>query len=227
MPEPYTLSGQGEGLMGTGVAPFVSEERMPPGWKRLVLKVLGAAVPVVTLGFGGWLLIGVLAIKRRNVLIGLSALGYLGMTGLYLFYVLESDDPELTNGQAFVSVGFLMANVLCVVQAAMVIGSRTYRRTKQHPYFLQPQQPPRDGHPQALGLAPEPLRRSQARQLAVEQPALARSLRIGRPDLPRDYDDGGLVDLNSVPAAWLATLPGITRQEADAIVLSRTQHGRF
>jgi hypothetical protein len=189
--------------------------------------VLGAAVPVVTLGFGGWLLIGVLAIKRRSVLLGLSALGYLGMTGLYLFSVLESDDPEFTNGQAFVSVGFLLANVLCVVQAAMVIGSRIYRRPKQDPYFLQPQQQPWASHPQAVGLAPEPLRRSQARQLALEQPALAQSLRIGRPDLPREYDDGGLVDLNSVPAAWLAILPGVTRQQADAIVLSRTQYGRF
>ena len=33
-------------------------------------------------------------------------------------------------------------------------------------------------------------------------PALARELRIGRPDLPRQYD-GALVDINRVPvAAW-------------------------
>jgi len=36
-------------------------------------------------------------------------------------------------------------------------------------------------------------RRQQARQLLANDPGLARELRIGRPDLPRDYDDGGLV----------------------------------
>ena len=35
---------------------------------------------------------------------------------------------------------------------------------------------------------------------------LARELRIGRPDLPRQYDDGGLVDVNNVPVGVLAEL---------------------
>jgi hypothetical protein len=214
--------------MGTGTAPYVSQEpQQPSRWKRVVLKLLGAAVPVVTIGFGGWLVIGVLAIKRRNALLGLSAVGYLAVVVLYIFYVLESDAPELSTGQAFATLGYLVANVLCAVQAAMVIGSPIYSRPKQNPYLLQPQQPPRVGHPQAFGLAPDPLRRSQARQFAAEQPALARSLGIGRPDLPRQYDDGGLIDLNEAPTDVIDTLPGITGKQAAAIVVSRTQHGRF
>ena len=42
-------------------------------------------------------------------------------------------------------------------------------------------------------------RRQQARQLAQDNPVLARELAIGRPDVPHDYDDGGLVDVNHVP----------------------------
>ncbi|MFI5709681.1 ComEA family DNA-binding protein [Kribbella sp. NPDC051620] len=214
--------------MGTGIAPYVSQEpQQPSRWKRVVLKLLGAAVPVVTIGFGGWLVIGVLAIKRRNALLGLSAVGYLAVVLFYVFYVLESDAATLSGGQAFATLGYLVASVLCAVQAAMVIGSPTYSRPKQNPYFLQAQQPPRVGHPQASGLSVEPLRRSQARQLAAEQPALARSLGIGRPDLPRQYDDGGLIDLNDAPADLIDALPGITGKQAAAIVVSRMQHGRF
>ncbi|GAA3457984.1 hypothetical protein GCM10018962_98180 [Dactylosporangium matsuzakiense] len=34
------------------------------------------------------------------------------------------------------------------------------------------------------------------RQLVEHHPAIARELQIGRPDLPRTFDDGGLVDVN-------------------------------
>jgi hypothetical protein len=47
-------------------------------------------------------------------------------------------------------------------------------------------------------------RRNDARELAAADPLMARELRIGRPDLPRTYDDGGLVDLNSAPAPVIA-----------------------
>jgi hypothetical protein len=58
-------------------------------------------------------------------------------------------------------------------------------------------------------------------------PALARDLRIGRPDLPRDYDDGGLVDVNEVPGATLAVQLGLTSQEVADVMAARGQLGRF
>ncbi|TQM09258.1 hypothetical protein [Pseudonocardia kunmingensis] len=51
-------------------------------------------------------------------------------------------------------------------------------------------------------------RRDEARRLAAADPQMARELRIGRPDLPRDYDDGGLVDLNSAPPHAIANTCG-------------------
>jgi hypothetical protein len=50
--------------------------------------------------------------------------------------------------------------------------------------------------------------REDARRLAEGDPALAKHSGVGRPDLPRRLDDGGLVDLNHAPVAVLRDLPG-------------------
>lgn len=63
--------------------------------------------------------------------------------------------------------------------------------------------------------------RQRARELAAGDPMMARELRIGRPDLPRSFDDGGLIDVNNAPPAVLAQLPGLTAQLVDQIVRVR------
>jgi hypothetical protein len=45
--------------------------------------------------------------------------------------------------------------------------------------------------------------RDRARQIVSQNPELARELMIGRPDLPRTYDDGGLIDANYAPVEVL------------------------
>ncbi len=70
-------------------------------------------------------------------------------------------------------------------------------------------------------------RRQQARELAEGNPVLARELGIGRPDVPHDYDDGGLVDVNHVPAEVLRTSLGLTAAESEAVLKVRDQLGRF
>jgi DNA uptake protein ComE-like DNA-binding protein len=69
--------------------------------------------------------------------------------------------------------------------------------------------------------------RERARRLAVSDPALALELGVGRPDLRRDYDDGGVVDVNHAPAAVLATLPGVTPERAERVVRLRAERGGF
>lgn len=71
-------------------------------------------------------------------------------------------------------------------------------------------------------------RRLQARRLQAEQPELAADLRIGRADLvDRDYDDGGLVDVNHVPVETLAAALGLTASEAAQVDAARTRCGGF
>jgi hypothetical protein len=57
--------------------------------------------------------------------------------------------------------------------------------------------------------------------------ALARDLMIGRPDLPRVYDDGGLVDVNHVPGFVLGSGLGLTEDEVRDVLTARRNLGRL
>ncbi|MGY1780357.1 hypothetical protein [Geodermatophilus sp. SYSU D01036] len=70
-------------------------------------------------------------------------------------------------------------------------------------------------------------RRDEARSLFARDPALARELGIGRPDLRRGYDDGGLVDINTAPAAVIASGLELDTATADAIVGARSLRGGY
>ena len=81
---------------------------------------------------------------------------------------------------------------------------------------------------QALATAQARMRRrNETRELASANPVLGRELRIGRLDLPREYDDGGLVDVNHVPVEILTSALELTPEEATAIAAARTQLGKF
>lgn len=69
--------------------------------------------------------------------------------------------------------------------------------------------------------------RRKARQLLADNRVAARSLRIGRPDLPRNYDDGGLVDVNHAPIEVLLSMPGVTAEVAQELVDYRDAHNGF
>ncbi|WP_276203318.1 helix-hairpin-helix domain-containing protein [Actinomadura flavalba] len=72
-------------------------------------------------------------------------------------------------------------------------------------------------------------RRREARALAHTNPLMARELLIGRTDVPpyrRPYDDGGLIDVNLVPAGELTRF-GLEAGAAEAVVALREQIGPF
>jgi DNA uptake protein ComE-like DNA-binding protein len=70
-------------------------------------------------------------------------------------------------------------------------------------------------------------RRSEAAALSAKDPGLARDLRIGRPDLARQYDDGGLVDVNHVPEAFLVSHLGLSPEQARTVIEARDHIGGF
>jgi hypothetical protein len=70
-------------------------------------------------------------------------------------------------------------------------------------------------------------RRRAARKLAGRAPARAARLGIGRPDLQRSYDDGGLVDINHAPDGTLAGQLGMTQHEIDAVHAARQRPDTF
>jgi hypothetical protein len=69
-------------------------------------------------------------------------------------------------------------------------------------------------------------RRRTARRLALEDPALARELGIGRPDLPGS-DHRGLVDINNANVAAIADVTGVDRALAEEIVAARERIDGF
>jgi Helix-hairpin-helix motif len=70
-------------------------------------------------------------------------------------------------------------------------------------------------------------RRDQARAIAARDVDLARELRIGRPDLPRQFDDGGLVDVNHAPVSVLMQLLGLPAAAVVNVVEVRDHIGGF
>ncbi|MBB4742694.1 hypothetical protein BJY16_006153 [Actinoplanes octamycinicus] len=71
-------------------------------------------------------------------------------------------------------------------------------------------------------------RRREAQELVVQNPVAAFELKVGRPDVPnRQFDDGGLIDINHVPAEWLVHGLEITPEQALQIVEVRQQRGGF
>jgi hypothetical protein len=69
--------------------------------------------------------------------------------------------------------------------------------------------------------------RQHARKVAEKDPRLAIEAHIGRPDIRGDHGDGGLVDVNRVPASVLAGLPGIDAALAHRIVTTRRDVGGY
>jgi hypothetical protein len=110
------------------------------------------------------------------------------------------------------------------VVAVVIVGCLQLRGLRREVYGLPGTRPTSADPAVARALAARQ-RRAEARQLRAKDPALARELGIGRPDLGRGYDDGGLVDLNTAPAALIAEVCGIDQAQADAIAAAREARG--
>jgi DNA uptake protein ComE-like DNA-binding protein len=75
-------------------------------------------------------------------------------------------------------------------------------------------------------IAHQKSRRAEARQLAAADPMMAKQLGIGRRDIQgRQYDDGGLIDINRVAAEIFTQFSGINPEKAAQIVTARTSLG--
>ena len=194
--------------------PRVPSDSMSPG--RAAMSVTWAALPFLTLGYATPFTFAVAALWRRSAHLAVAAAAYIAVFVLMLT-LLPGADGESGGTQGAVGVlTFLLAVVGCGHAFAV-------RRKVFDPHGLSGV-----GNEAAI----EEVRRQRAlrrkaRELAAEDPALAKELRIGRPDLPRRYNDGGLVDVNHAPAEALALLPGVTPEMAVRIERVREETGGF
>ena len=186
------------------------------------LSVLWALVPLLTLGWGTGFSFTYAAIRLRDGALGLWAAGYF-VLGIISFGLVSSNSGQ-SDWQS--NLGALMAIALIALGSAHTFAIRKYlvepgTRRKRRAKIVSQQE-------QALAEARAEMdRRREAREILTADPELARQLCIGRPDLPRRYKDGGLVDVNHAPATVLAAIPGINSALADQIVTSRDSVGGF
>jgi helix-hairpin-helix protein len=92
-------------------------------WTTVWLKLAGAAVPLVTIGVGSPIMFGILAVRRRSLLLAVSAVVYLGTAAW--FWIPGFSEPDHPSPDA--AVFTLLASMgVASIQAALVIGGRKY-----------------------------------------------------------------------------------------------------
>jgi hypothetical protein len=200
------------------------QPRHPPEWRPVVPfpspalpphrgepDGLGwALIPFLTLGFGTPPAFVYVAARSGSSRLGVAAAGY-GLASAGTLAILSLGHPEL---------GAIMMITIWIIGTV-------------HAFAIRPKVFPRATPGDRLNRhAIEVARyrrglRDQARRLAASDPALAHDLRIGRPDLPRSYDDGGLLDVNHAPPQTFALLPDLPDEVIQRIVRLRAERGGF
>lgn len=194
--------------------------------RRGAAQLWWAAIPVVSIGFLAFVPFLAYAIMRGRKRDWAVFATYLALTVAMIVTI--GAIPSSSGASAGVG-GFIIALAGCAAIHACIL----FRPAPRVPPQAQPQAGPEAASPRqrnrdALRQAQDRIeRRKDARHLAATNPALAAELRIGRPDLPREYDDGGLVDVNQVPAAVLEGQLGLTAQEVTDVIAARDQLGKF
>lgn len=118
------------------------------------------------------------------------------------------------------------ALVLTVATMLVLDAIRAVRGERRAPPALAPDGA-RGSDPAVAMVLAARARRADARRIVERDPLLALELRIGRPDQPTAYNDGGLVDLNSAPAQVIAAVCGIDLATAILISDARSKIGGF
>lgn len=216
------------------------DPRVAPGWHPQIPPRTGwwYLIPLFTCGYGTPIMVILAGVKLRSRLHTLLGFGYFaGIAALLVARSVTSAGYESDDENAVVAIVSLMLWIVGTIHVAALqakVRDRWYRKAARRHQHLLTQYPPSPwqhgtGVDPALAAAQwRAARREESRQLQVSQPAMATELMIGRPDLPgRQYDDGGLVDVNHVAADWLVRYLTIDRALADRIVEARDRHDGF
>ncbi|GAA1806056.1 hypothetical protein GCM10009682_29870 [Luedemannella flava] len=229
------------------VAPVAAPPAYPPGFAyppapghlpqpdarsrtmpRLLATVVAVLLSACSGGFVNWVIVGFFGIRRKNYWLIFTAFLYLAaVIGVCLGFGWETGniESEDTSVVMDITMSLWLASWLIGVAHVAVLAAMDTFWGETVPRSVAASTAA--GHVVGSLEWHRHLLRQQARRIVAEQPAVARELRIGRPDLPRHFDDGGLVDINSVSADVLGILPGLTMDKARAIVDDRVARGPF
>jgi Helix-hairpin-helix motif len=166
-------------------------------------------LPLATFGIGTWAAFVYAGTRARQRSWKLFGLGYLGLIVAAVALVVPDRDPWVTLG------GFAIIFAW--------IGGFVHALTIRSAYLRLVQSPD-----QVLLVAAEARVRvrEDALQLVKDDPARAKALGVGRPDIDLAFD-AGLVDVNSAPVEVIARLPHADEALAERIVSVRERVGGF
>jgi hypothetical protein len=183
---------------------------------RRLLSYVWAFLPALSLGFLAPVPIIHAAIKLRTWTLWAASALYT-VAEVFLWSVTVTMDetvapeeiPEVPDWAAALLLG------LMVVPTAHALAVR--RRVFE----------PRAQDPALVAALQARERREDARAILARDVNLARELRIGRPDLPRQFDDGGLVDVNHAPVPVFVHVLGLSEADAAQLATTRERVGGF
>jgi helix-hairpin-helix protein len=175
-----------------------------------------AFAPLYTVGLATWAVFLYAAIRRRSWWLGGASALYAALFAV--FVIAETPAKPGPLGSSAGAVAWLACGFGGTAHALAI------RRRVFFPVINREDQALERAEARALERRKL---RERARELAARDPAMARELGIGRPDLRRDYNDGGLVDVNHAPASALETLPGMTAALAAKAVGLRGERGAY
>ncbi|MBO4209474.1 AfsR/SARP family transcriptional regulator [Micromonospora echinofusca] len=191
--------------------------RRAPRAVSILGTVVGTAIVVLSFGTLTWLVMLAYAAWRRSWRLAAVFAGYLFCLIIEV-YLMEK--PEMGTDppafDAFLFIGCWGLSWLVGAAHVVLLDRRIWAVITGD----------RRG-PDGRAADEQRIRREQARHLLYQYPAARHELHIGRPDLPRTFDDGGLIDINAVPDAVLAGLPGLTPAQRHQVVLDRWLRGPY
>ncbi|MBA9006740.1 MULTISPECIES: ComEA family DNA-binding protein [Thermomonospora] len=194
--------------------PRVPSDTMSPG--RAALSVTWASLPFLSLGWATPFVFAGAAIWRRSGHLMVATVLYLG---LFMLQVTLLPAIDTDPGAERLYGACLLTQMIAGCFHAFLVRRRVF--DPEGTAGLA-------GNERAIELVRRRrLMRAKARELAAQDPGLAKELGVGRPDLPRRYDDGGLIDVNHAPVQVLTRLPGVTEEMARRIAEVRAQTGGF
>lgn len=182
----------------------------------LPARIVLGAVAVASLGLAGWVpplvgattaVVGPIRTRMRQALALTAGLVVLGVV------LLGSVDKNHQDGSVRNSVGIVMLLTAMAVGAFYVPRKMPTQATAELPGVQQ-------------ALARRQLRQ-QYKELTAQDPVVAIELGVGRPDRPRQIDDGGLVDLNALDATSLQQYARLSSAEAQQVLVARDRSGRL
>ncbi|MFG1660525.1 BTAD domain-containing putative transcriptional regulator [Micromonospora chersina] len=210
-PVPHTL------LVAMNQPADASADRRAPGWVRLAATLAGTATVLVSFGSLTWAVVLGYALWRRSWRLALAGIGYfLLVFSVFVLAVTSPETEEISDGEAIYLI-VAMGTCWLLGTAHVVLLNPTLWAAVGGLFWTGRQRTDEQRR----------LRREQARYLLHHYPAARVDLRIGRPDLLRTYDDGGLVDVNAVPDPVLATLPGLTVDQRRQVAVDRWLRGPY